>query len=86
MVKKETNVGRAVSDSLSSNSQTQSYLASATGLSAPYINQVVTGQKKANARWIDLVADAMDLSTKERQKLHIAAALDHGFKVGLSKP
>lgn len=76
-----SNFGREVSNSLASRNTTQSALATATGTTAAYVNQTITGVKRPSARWADLIADVLQLPDDERRKLHLAAAKDHGFKL-----
>lgn len=65
---------------------TQYRAAKLAGTSQPYLNQVVTGRRRASGEWIDLVAGALDLAPEERERLHRAAARDHGFRIDLTKP
>ncbi|MBL8552434.1 MAG: helix-turn-helix transcriptional regulator [Hyphomonadaceae bacterium] len=58
-------------------------MAKAAGSSQPYLNQVVRGERKPSADWLDLVADTMELTDEERAKLHRAGAKDQGFKIDL---
>lgn len=69
----------------SSSGLTQSDIAANADTTQSYYSQVVTGDRKPSAQWIDLVADAMALSKKDRRRLHTAAARDHGFDVDLSE-
>lgn len=45
------------------------------------INQVMTGRKPSNQRWLDQVATVLKLSPSERRKLIRAAAKDRGLDV-----
>ena len=57
---------------------TQTELAAKTGRSTAYVNQLITGHKKPSPEWVDLIADTMKLSPKDRQALHVAAAKQPG--------
>ena len=80
---KRSAFGRLVSDKLTASSMTQRDLSERTGLSQPYVNQVITGARRPDASWADLVADTLKLPRKDRAELHRAAAKDHGFKLDL---
>lgn len=82
----DTKVGTALSGELARRRMKQTDLAKSLGRSVAYTNQVMTGRKGASPEWVDLVADTMDLSDVDRQKLHHAAAVDAGFKLDLTKP
>jgi hypothetical protein len=51
----------------------QSDLAQAVGKSPAYTNQTMTGRKHASPEWVNLVAETLNLSSKERVVLHRAA-------------
>jgi transcriptional regulator with XRE-family HTH domain len=83
MAGKRSEFGEKVSELLRKRQLTQEGLAYAVGRSQSYTNQVINGQKAPSARWADLVADVLQLSPKDRRKLHVAAAKDNGFKIEL---
>jgi transcriptional regulator with XRE-family HTH domain len=83
--KYDTDFGASVSKSLAEARLTQSGLAERTGQSPAYINQVITGRKKPSPQWIDMVANALNLSERERVHLHRQAAKAHGFTLDLTK-
>ena len=66
----------------------QSDLAQAVGKSPAYTNQTMTGRKHASPEWVNLVAETLNLSQKERVVLHRAAAKDQGYEIdlGVYKP
>lgn len=64
---------------------TQTELAGSLNKSVSYTNQTLSGRKPASARWVDLVADVLELPATERLRLHTAAAKDHGFKLDLGQ-
>jgi hypothetical protein len=66
----------------------QSDLAQAVGKSPAYTNQTMTGRKHASPEWVNLVAETLSLSQKERVVLHRAAAKDQGYEIdlGVYKP
>lgn len=76
-----TNTGATLGRMLSERGLTQGLAASAANTSRPYFNQVLTGTRKANAAWLDLVAEALGLSDEERVTLHRAGAKDQGFRL-----
>jgi transcriptional regulator with XRE-family HTH domain len=84
--KPETETGAALGDILAERGVSQQALARRAGVSQPYVNQVATGKRRASAGWIDMVATVLELSDEERERLHRAAAKDHGFKIDLTGP
>ena len=86
MASKPTEAAAALDEILSRRGVSQYRVSKLSGLSQPYVNQIATGRRRASAEWIDLVANALDLTPEERQRLHRAAARDHGFKIDLTKP
>lgn len=46
-------------------------------------NNVLTGYRKPNQRWANLIADVCGLDQEERTKLHIAAARANGYEIDL---
>lgn len=83
--KYDTAFGASVSSALTEARMTQPELADSIGASTAYVNQMITGRKRASPEWVDLVATALDLSERKRVDLHRAAAKDHGFKLDLTK-
>lgn len=79
----DSTFGSSVSKALTEAEMTQTELAAKIKQSTAYVNQVITGRKRAAPEWIDIMADAMQLSPRERVKLHRAAAIDQGFKLTL---
>lgn len=83
--------GEEVEPYLEKSGTSQSQLAHSIGtargaaVSTAYVNHTLTGVKKPNAEWADLVADVLNLDNAERQRLHTAAAIDNGFKLDLTK-
>lgn len=80
-----TAFGAALTEQLAGRRMLQADLAKQLGRSAAYTNQVMTGRKKASPEWVDLIAGSLNLTDAERQRLHVAAATDHGFKLDLTK-
>lgn len=80
----KTEAGGALSALLSARGVSQYAVAKASSTSQGYLNQVVSGERRASAEWLDTIADALGLSEEERLKLHRAAARDHGFKIDLT--
>ena len=81
-----TETAAALGEILARRSVSQNRASKLSGVSQPYMNQIATGRRLASADWIDTVAAALELSPEEREKLHRAAARDHGFKIDLTKP
>lgn len=76
-----TETAKALGDILSGRGISQTYTASASGYSQPYINQIVRGRRKPSPEWIETIANTLKLAKHERARLHLAAAKDHGFKL-----
>jgi len=84
--KPATEAAAALEQILAERGVSQYRLSKLAGISQPYVNQVATGRRRASAEWIELVSDTLNLSEPERERLHRAAARDHGFKIDLTKP
>ena len=80
--------GAAVNAALTERRMSQYELAEAVGKSRAYTNQTMTGRKSASPQWVNLVAETLKLSAKERVALHRAAAKDQGYEIdlGVYKP
>ena len=85
MVKRHTNFGNSVSGLLTERQLTQKQLGELMGKSPVYTSHVMRGYRTASASYVDMVADVLNLNPADRQKLHYNAALDHGFKLDLTK-
>jgi len=81
----DTAFGASTSEFLAKRRMTQLDLTKAVGKHPAYTNQVLTGIRRPSPEYVDLVANALGLSDKERVVLHRAAAKDHGFKLDLTK-
>jgi transcriptional regulator with XRE-family HTH domain len=79
----KSETGKTLSKILRSRKISQYSAAAASETSQPYFNQVANGRRTPSADWLNLVANALDLSEEERVKLHRAAAKDHGFDIDL---
>jgi cyanate lyase len=79
--KYDTAFGASASVRLAEARMTQVDLAKAMGKPVPYVNQTLTGRKPANAAWVDLVCDVMNLDHDKRVEMHRAAARDAGFRL-----
>lgn len=77
--------GAAVSAALTERRMSQHDLADAVGKSVAYTNQTMTGRKSASPQWVNLVAETLKLTTKERAALHRAAAKDQGYEIDLGE-
>lgn len=78
-----TSFGATVAHLLESLRVTQTEVAIYAKCSVSNVSHLVTGERRASARWADLVADALELQAAERTALHRAAARDQGFKIDL---
>lgn len=79
----KTSFGLEVSASLAMRNLGQTDLANQLGKSVSYVNQTLTGKSPVNGDWVDLVANALDVSPERRAEMHRAAAKDAGFKIEL---
>ena len=77
--------GTALSMLLAGREMSQSTLARKMGKSIAYLNQTMTGVKKAQPGFVDLVADALSLPPEQRAALHQAAAKDKGYKIDMER-
>jgi hypothetical protein len=73
------------SELLAKRRMTQLDLTKAVGQHPAHTNQVLTGGRRPSPEYLDLVANALGLSDKERVALHSAAAKDHASKLDLTK-
>jgi hypothetical protein len=73
--------GAALAVSLAERRMSQLDLATASNRSPSFTSQVMNGRKGASPEWVNLIADTMNLSKQERQKLHAAAARDRGYDI-----
>lgn len=70
-----------VANMLSSRSMTQSDLASATDVSAKYVNHLMNGRKTPSPEWVEIIANTLNASPQERTDLHRSAAMAKGYKI-----
>ncbi len=73
--------GKALDQQLGRSALRQTDLARATGVSASYVNKLMTGKTTASPQWVDLVSQTLRLPPEEARRLHTAAARDAGYKV-----
>ena len=78
---KTSNVGAALDKLLLERGSNLSDLSSTTNTSPSYLSHLASGRRKANAQWLELVADSLHLTENEREELYKAGARDHGFKL-----
>ena len=71
--------GTSVSSALAEADLTQNQLASLIHRSPSYLNQVMTGRKKPDAEWANIVASALQMQREQRVNLHYAVAKDIGL-------
>jgi transcriptional regulator with XRE-family HTH domain len=67
--------GAAVTTLLAERRMSQADLAEAVGKSHAYTNQTLTGRKSASPEWVNLVAETLRLSPKQRASLPGRAAM-----------
>lgn len=60
---------------------TQTDLAGLTGKSVSYVNRTMTGTRTVSPGWADTVARALELSGPATKELHVAAAIDSGYRL-----
>lgn len=80
-----TAFGQALDAQLAKRSLSQATLATSVGTSSSYVNQTMSGARNASPQWVNLVANSLALTEKERRELHTAAALDLGYELDLTK-
>ena len=68
---------------VASTGMSQKQTATSIGLSAMYLNHLVTGYRTPSPNTIDTMAVALNLTPVQTVQLHQAAARDHGFKIDL---
>lgn len=56
-------------------------LATKLEVTVGYVTFLINGRSKATGRRIDEICDAISATSRERDRLHLAAAIDAGFKV-----
>lgn len=78
---RKTEAGSALDELLKKRGLTQTQTAQAVGNSQAYVNQIVTGARRASPEWLELIAKVLDLSDDEKRRLHRAAARDYGFRI-----
>jgi predicted transcriptional regulator len=78
-----TEFGAALDAQVRRRRLTQSSVATAAGVSQPYINRLIKGTATASPEWIEIIAETVGADQEERQRLHRAAARDRGYKIGL---
>ena len=77
--------GASVSQALAEANINQADLATSAGVSPSYLNQMMTGRKKASPEWVDIVSRTLKLRDAARKQLHKAAAKDAGYDIDLTK-
>lgn len=73
--------GFSVCAALDKAEMSQADLARSTQQSASYVSHILTGRKPPSAEWVELIADALNLSSSQRAELHYKAAIRNGFKL-----
>lgn len=82
MVRRTTsNFGASLTKYIGEAHSTQNATASAAGMSQPYLNQLISGKRAADPKWIEIISDTLKLAEDQRRELHRAAAQDLGFKL-----
>jgi len=81
MKKQRTELGTVIEHALSKQGVQQNELAASINQSPSYVSQVLRGNKRPSAQWVELVADTLKLTEKQRKELHLKAARQLGFKL-----
>lgn len=68
-----------------STGSSQTATANSIGVSAAYLNHLVTGHRTPSPTTIDTLSSALNLTAFQTTQLHQAAARDHGFKIDLKE-
>lgn len=74
---------KLVLDLMEERELTQSALASAAGVSTPYVNHIVKSRQIPSKEWIDAVCCAMSFSDDEKRKLYSAMVRDRLEREGI---
>src|SRR5215472_15864057 len=77
-----TSFAEALKEQLAAKELRQADLARLTDVSSSFISHTIAGRKSISPEWADVIANAIDASEEERFRLHRAAALEAGFKIG----
>ena len=80
---KTSNVGAALDKLLSERGSNLSKLSATTNTSASYLSQLVSGHRRANGPWLELVSNVLELTDDEKKELVLAWAKDHGLTIKL---
>lgn len=78
--------GAALDAQLKTAGLSQTALAARLGTTRSYVNQTISGAKTASPHLAEAVADQLNLSLDERQRLHFAAAIDNGYRIAPLPP
>jgi transcriptional regulator with XRE-family HTH domain len=81
----DSHFGEALSVLLAVREISQSALAARLGKSVAYLNQTMTGVKRAQPDFVEAIAAALKLTESQRGDLHKAAAKDKGYKIDLGE-
>jgi len=83
MSKSKTEAGALLRDHLRSAGLTQTEFARRTDVSVTQVNYLTAGERQVSPTWADIIAEHCGLTPEERLRLHVAAAIDHGFKIDI---
>lgn len=83
VMRKRSNFGLALDQSLRSRGWNKLRLAAEIGSSPAYVSSISTGTKNVSASKVDEIAAKIGLNETETVKMHRAAALDQGFRLDL---
>ncbi len=78
---KYTPFGMEVRAHLTSRNATQLALAKDLYVTSAYISSLMSGRRNPSPKWVDRIADALNITSLQRQVLHTLAAQQKGFKL-----
>jgi plasmid maintenance system antidote protein VapI len=81
----KTAFGVALSEQLNANGLSPKALAEGIGADASVVSRLMNNKRTVTPDWVDTISQALQLSPKNTQILHRAAAIDAGYKLDLTK-
>ena len=76
-----TAFGATVGSALTASNLSQAVLATGMKTTSAQVTHLLRGYRKPSPKWVDLIADTLDMSEDERRDLHLKAARQYGFKL-----
>ena len=77
--------GSVLESLLEDRGETHTSIAPKLKVSRPYVCKALTNRVSVSAGWVNMVADVLAVTPRERVKLHRAAARDNGVILDLSE-